>query len=95
MEAEMVKFEYHKGQECVFKPLLCQEGFCSDCFIYLEKLRPTKPSLIEEIEQFTFKRKILCNSTSNNLKHTVLPKKKPIPTPIKAPHLAPIHEFIR
>ena len=29
--------EYHKGYPCVYKAILCQEGYCSDCAIYLEK----------------------------------------------------------
>ncbi len=37
METRMLDVENHKGQPCVVKPLLCQEGFCSECFIYLEK----------------------------------------------------------
>jgi len=31
--------EYHKGYPCVYKPILCQEGYCSDCAVYLEKSR--------------------------------------------------------
>ena len=27
----------HKGSTCFYKPILCQEGWCSDCFIYREK----------------------------------------------------------
>jgi hypothetical protein len=30
-------FGYLKGQRCIFKQILCQEGFCSQCMIYLEK----------------------------------------------------------
>lgn len=29
--------EYHKGYPCVYSPILCQEGYCSDCAVYLEK----------------------------------------------------------
>ncbi len=29
--------EYHKGDPCVYKPILCQEGYCSGCAIHLEK----------------------------------------------------------
>ena len=29
--------EYHKGYPCVYKAILCQEGYCSGCAIYLEK----------------------------------------------------------
>lgn len=24
----------HKGGNCLYKPVTCQEGWCSDCFIY-------------------------------------------------------------
>jgi len=26
----------HKGTECPYKPILCQEGYCSGCQIYLD-----------------------------------------------------------
>ena len=35
----MMHVEYHKGYPCVYKPILCQEGYCSDCAVYLEKSR--------------------------------------------------------
>lgn len=28
---------YHKGELCRYKPIICQEGYCSDCQIYKEK----------------------------------------------------------
>lgn len=28
---------YNKGYPCVYKPILCQEGYCSGCAIHLEK----------------------------------------------------------
>jgi hypothetical protein len=34
----MQNLEYHKGQICNFKPIMCQEGFCSECLIYQENL---------------------------------------------------------
>ena len=24
----------HKGQSCLYKPIICQEGYCQDCQIY-------------------------------------------------------------
>ena len=30
--------EYHKGQPCVHKPILCQEGYCSECGVYYQSL---------------------------------------------------------
>jgi len=33
----MINLQYHKGQACNIKPILCQEGYCSECFIYQSK----------------------------------------------------------
>ena len=33
-----IQTESRKGQECPFKPILCQEGFCGECFIYQSHL---------------------------------------------------------
>lgn len=55
----MLNLEYHKGQPCVFKPLLCQEGFCCECIIYLEQSSSMmKPPFTEENTQITFKKKV-------------------------------------
>jgi hypothetical protein len=32
-----MNMDYHKGCPCVYKAILCQEGYCSDCAIYLER----------------------------------------------------------
>ena len=32
-----MNLEYHKGYPCVYETILCQEGYCSNCVIYLEK----------------------------------------------------------
>lgn len=34
----MINQEYHKGEGCLFSSILCQEGYCSDCMLYLEKI---------------------------------------------------------
>ena len=31
-------YNYHKGSMCFCKPILCQEGWCSDCAIYRENV---------------------------------------------------------
>ena len=31
------QLQYHKGNLCLYKSIICQEGYCSGCFIYLEK----------------------------------------------------------
>jgi hypothetical protein len=33
----MGNIQYHKGQGCIVKPVLCQEGYCSECYIYQSK----------------------------------------------------------
>jgi hypothetical protein len=33
----MINLMYNKGQTCKVKPVLCQEGFCSECAIYQSK----------------------------------------------------------
>jgi hypothetical protein len=33
----MLNLEYHKGELCTINSKLCQEGFCSECIIYLER----------------------------------------------------------
>ncbi len=33
----MVDLQCHKGQPCLYSPVLCQEGYCSDCAIYIER----------------------------------------------------------
>jgi hypothetical protein len=30
----MINPEYHKGAACTVKPILCQEGYCSECSVY-------------------------------------------------------------
>jgi hypothetical protein len=45
----MLSLNYNKGQRCFIKPLLCQEGFCNECVIYLEKLEHKVTSVIDKI----------------------------------------------
>lgn len=35
--------EYHKGEPCWIKPILCQEGYCSGCCIYQEEHQMWRP----------------------------------------------------
>ncbi len=39
----MLNLEYHKGEPCVYKAVLCQEGYCSECAIYLNNQIKTRP----------------------------------------------------
>lgn len=36
---------YHKGSNCFYKPILCQEGWCSNCIIYRENAIETSLSV--------------------------------------------------
>jgi hypothetical protein len=38
----MQSLKYRKGQPCRIKPILCEEGFCSECNIYLEHASKSK-----------------------------------------------------
>jgi len=31
-----MRIETMKGKPCPYKPILCQEGYCQDCQIYLD-----------------------------------------------------------
>ena len=31
-----MNLQYHKGQFCPYKPVFCQEGYCSECAIYCQ-----------------------------------------------------------
>ncbi len=43
----------HKGQDCPFKPITCQEGFCDNCQIYQERTtgREATPDWLAEWEK--------------------------------------------
>ncbi len=45
----MVGINFYKGQQCFIKPLLCQEGFCNECAIYLEKLEDKVTRVLSKI----------------------------------------------
>ena len=31
--------DFHKGMPCVYKPILCQEGYCSECSVFHDSLQ--------------------------------------------------------
>ena len=37
----------HKGTQCMYKDILCQESFCEGCQIYLDRLCPVCKAHIE------------------------------------------------
>jgi len=62
-----IQTESRKGQECPFKPILCEEGFCGECQVYLDYLGYLKttgrlgsivPTWLQE-----FERERGCNNT--------------------------------
>ena len=38
----MKSLDNHKGKPCPYKPLTCQEGYCSECNIYLQWVESLK-----------------------------------------------------
>jgi hypothetical protein len=43
----MIHFGYHKGSPCLYKDIICQEGYCFNCVVHIEKLLLI-PSLISK-----------------------------------------------
>jgi hypothetical protein len=42
-----MNLEYHKGQQCIYKPLFCQEGFCSECMQCIHQ-QPADPQTLAD-----------------------------------------------
>lgn len=38
----MINLAYHKGEFCQINSILCQEGYCSECMIYMERSLASK-----------------------------------------------------
>jgi hypothetical protein len=45
----MPSLKNYKGQWCFIKPMICQEGFCSECNVYLKISRVFTSSLEEKV----------------------------------------------
>lgn len=41
----MVNEDFHKGQRCIFSAVMCQEGFCSGCMIFLNRVTELEQSV--------------------------------------------------
>jgi hypothetical protein len=54
----MLNLEYHKGQPCMFSASVCQEGFCSECIISIERPSQMTPPPTKRTNQFRFNRKV-------------------------------------
>lgn len=39
----------HKGKTCPYKPVICQEGFCGNCGIYLVIKDPQKFAFLQDL----------------------------------------------
>lgn len=45
IKGESVKnLEYHKGTFCIYTSIFCQEGYCSQCEIFLRRRVPANPT---------------------------------------------------
>jgi hypothetical protein len=39
--------EYHKGEWCLYRALVCQEGFCCGCQVYLDAVSQAVKNVIQ------------------------------------------------
>ena len=53
----MLNLEYHKGSFCGYTTVFCQEGYCSECEIYLKMIPP--PKIIDRRIMLTFQEAVL------------------------------------
>jgi hypothetical protein len=51
-EERIMVYQYHKGSFCVYKPIICQEIYCSECGIHTEK-DSNDDKKLENIEKVT------------------------------------------
>jgi|WetSurMetagenome_2_1015567.scaffolds.fasta_scaffold97025_2 hypothetical protein len=58
----MLYLDNHKGHSCVFKAILCQEGFCSNCAIYFEEKSSLKPLFVDDLRLVKRNKEINRNS---------------------------------
>lgn len=50
-EGQVLNLEYHKGELCTINSKLCQEGFCSECIIYLERSAQVMPNHVKNTDR--------------------------------------------
>lgn len=53
----MVNVGSQKGKSCLYKDILCQEGYCSECMIYLESTFIIPPLFMESEGQLEAKQR--------------------------------------
>jgi hypothetical protein len=51
----MLNTQYHKGRRCMHEVILCQEGYCSECIIYLNHASYKNPETKEQINSYQSK----------------------------------------
>ena len=44
----MLNIQYHKGSFCIYKPIFCQEGYCTECVQSLAKTNGPIPMVHPE-----------------------------------------------
>jgi hypothetical protein len=61
----MINEDFHKGERCLFSAQMCQEGYCSECIIFMYRVT----DLEESVE--TGKDTALENTSWKNAEHTI------------------------
>jgi hypothetical protein len=41
----MINEDFHKGERCLFSAQMCQEGYCSECIIFMDRLAELEESV--------------------------------------------------
>jgi len=73
----VVNLEYHKGELCAYNSVLCQEGFCSECIIYLERDSQVKPRFTKNKDRIQNKgaSRITINGRDRKIHHISQPQR--------------------
>jgi hypothetical protein len=51
--------EYRKGSLCIHRPLICQEGYCSECEIHTKKAQAIISKLVRHIKGKSHERDVV------------------------------------
>ena len=66
---QVLNLEYHKGELCGYTSALCQEGFCSECIISLERDPHAMPRFSKNKERTQGKSFTVFNANGVNRKN--------------------------
>lgn len=61
----MINEDFHKGERCIFSTEMCQEGYCSECIIFIDRVTELEESV--EIGRETARR----NTSRENNQQTI------------------------